>query len=249
MDEGYIKLHRRLLGSYLWTLPPGQRCVALTILMMANWQDREWAVSGAVVQIKRGEFVTSVRKLAEAAGVSNSCVVRSLKVLKKGETICVKPEQQWTRISVVNFSKYNDRDEVGGTRALHSRVHERDSSVTVASDNRRREEGKKGRTGSLFPGFDFELVYQRYPKKTGKKPGLAKCRKLIKTQEDYDALKSAVGIMAKAWRGHDTTYCPHFSTFVSQERWKDDELPRPNGNHRPGDAAPPRRKVTAEDYE
>jgi len=77
--------------------------------------------------------------------------------------------------------------------------------------------------------FDFTLAYQSYPLKKGKKRGLAKCKKTIRTQEDFEAFKAAIETMASAWRGHDTMYCPHFSTFVSEERWRDEALPLPNG--------------------
>jgi hypothetical protein len=147
VDDGYIKLHRKLLDSYIAAMPPGQRWVALTIFLMANWQDRKWVLNGKVVPVHRGEFVTSVRRLAEAAGVSNSCVVRALKVLKDGGTIGVKPEQRCTRITVLNFARYNDRDSEGETIA----ERQRDDSGTIASDNRRREEGKKGRKKTPLP--------------------------------------------------------------------------------------------------
>lgn len=75
---------------------------------------------------------------------------------------------------------------------------------------------------------DFERVYEIYPRKQGKKAGMAKVRKLVTTAEDYDALRNAVDQMAKAWRGQETTYCPQWSTFVSQERWRDDQPPLPS---------------------
>jgi hypothetical protein len=33
--------------------------------------------------------------------------------------------------------------------------------------------------------------------------------------------------MGELWRGHELTYCPHFSTFVNGSRWLDEELPQP----------------------
>jgi len=81
---------------------------------------------------------------------------------------------------------------------------------------------------ALSPSFDFESVYQHYPRKQGKQGGLKKCRTLIKTYEDFELFVSAVTAMEAAWKGHDTKYCPQFSTFVSQERWRDDVLPQPD---------------------
>lgn len=78
------------------------------------------------------------------------------------------------------------------------------------------------------PRFDLEAAYRLYPRKQGKAPGMAKARKQVRTQADYDQLLSACGRMAELWAGHETEFCPHWSTFVSQERWRDDELPAPS---------------------
>ncbi len=83
--------------------------------------------------------------------------------------------------------------------------------------------------GSREGPFDFELAYQSYPRKQGKKDGLAKLAKTVKTQADYDALLLACRRMGEEWAGKDTEFCPHFSTFVNQERWRDGQLPFPKG--------------------
>jgi len=78
-------------------------------------------------------------------------------------------------------------------------------------------------TFSLSLGASLESVYARYPKKQGKAKGLAAAKAKVKTPEDLEQLRAFVERMAKDWAGHDTTYCPQWSTFVSQERWRDDE--------------------------
>lgn len=71
------------------------------------------------------------------------------------------------------------------------------------------------------PVFDFFLVYQAYPRKTGKKAGLAKLAKLIKTQDQYDLLLTKVCEFREKCRDKELKYIPHFSTYVNQERWLD----------------------------
>jgi len=95
-----------------------------------------------------------------------------------------------------------------------------------------------------IPPHLFEEVYKLYPRKQGKAAGLKAAMRKITTRADYQVFLAAVERMALAWAGHDTTYCPHFSTFVAGERWRDESLPlpgsdnrRPNSGHTP---APPR---------
>lgn len=101
---------------------------------------------------------------------------------------------------------------------------------------------------------DLEEVYKLYPRKQGKAAGLRAAVTKITTRADYEIFRAAVERMKLAWIGQDTTYCPHFSTFVRQERWRDESLPlpgtsdrwtrQPNSGHTP---APPRERFEEAD--
>lgn len=71
--------------------------------------------------------------------------------------------------------------------------------------------------------FDFEGIYQEYPRKDGKQEGLKICKAKIKTQEDYNKLLSAVRRYRAQCEleGIDKQYIKHFSTFMNSNRWKD----------------------------
>jgi hypothetical protein len=69
--------------------------------------------------------------------------------------------------------------------------------------------------------FDFEKVYERYPRKEGKTDGLKKCHIDIKSQEDYNALEKAVERYSKTCREErrEKKYIKQFSSFMST--WRD----------------------------
>ena len=81
-----------------------------------------------------------------------------------------------------------------------------------------------GRTNGQLPPsavFDFEKIYEKYPRKEGKTKGLKQCVAQIKTQEDFDFLCSSVDryrrkILAD---GTDPKFIKHFSSFMSS--WRD----------------------------
>lgn len=87
------------------------------------------------------------------------------------------------------------------------------------------------------PKFDFESIYQQYPKRTGKAKGLAKLAATVKTPEDFAQLTRAVEWMSRTWRGHDNHFCPGFLPFANGKMWADDEWPKPSApnqqNHNP----------------
>lgn len=69
--------------------------------------------------------------------------------------------------------------------------------------------------------FDFESIYQKFPRKVGKTKGLEICRKTILSSIEFDNLFHAVD----RYKAHVTNerteakYIMHFSTFMS--RWTD----------------------------
>jgi hypothetical protein len=69
--------------------------------------------------------------------------------------------------------------------------------------------------------FDFEKIYQAYPRKEGKKLGIEICVGQIKTQEDYEKLLGAVQRYSAHLKGAGTEpqLVKHFSSFMSS--WTD----------------------------
>ena len=87
-------------------------------------------------------------------------------------------------------------------------------------------------------GFDLEAIYKAYPRKTGKKQGLEKLRKVIKTASQYEVVLAAAKRWGETWKGKNKKFCPYFSTFVNRESWRDEELPTPDEEGRDGYAEP-----------
>lgn len=74
------------------------------------------------------------------------------------------------------------------------------------------------------PVFDLEDIYKLYPRKEGKKKGIEKLTKTIKTQEDFERVKKAViNYSIKIERESiEAKFIKHFATWVNC--WEDYEL-------------------------
>lgn len=252
---GFIKLHRRIRDSYLWQLPAGQRVVAIDIMLSANWESKCWVAGGQRIRVARGEFITSIRSLSARNGVSSGVVRRALSSLQAGGTIKVLTTQRWTRIIVVNFDAYNARPREAGTPVstkVSAKIGARPVRRMEPNEEVRRKnpeerthllEREPRQQPVLFIGAPstleaktkpdmhtrLELAYSLYPVKKGKKVGLDMARRRINTDTEYEALLRVVRHMSVAWEGHDRQFCPHWSTFISRELWKDEEIPLPRG--------------------
>lgn len=74
--------------------------------------------------------------------------------------------------------------------------------------------------------FDFENLYQSYPLKKGKAEGIARLKKTVTSQADFDSFKKAVSNYTRniQTNGTEPKYIKHFSSFVGTDKiqpWKD----------------------------
>lgn len=69
--------------------------------------------------------------------------------------------------------------------------------------------------------LDFNILYQNYPRKRGKSPGIKKCTTQVKTMERYELLKVAIDNYAAHCQneGVENKFRKHFSTFMNE--WED----------------------------
>ena len=68
-------------------------------------------------------------------------------------------------------------------------------------------------------GFDFELLWSKYPQKLGKTDALRHFKVTVKTQEDYDSLIKALNNYLDHCKNIEPKYIKHGSSWFNQ--WKD----------------------------
>lgn len=103
IDEGYIKLHRKML-TWEWYTDINTKAVFLHCLFKANWKDGRYR--GQI--IKRGSFVTGRKKLAKELGLSEQEIRTALEHLKSTNEITIKSTNRFSVITVVNYGVYQD---------------------------------------------------------------------------------------------------------------------------------------------
>jgi uncharacterized phage protein (TIGR02220 family) len=109
MDNGWIKLHRKLLSSYTWTTStPEQKVIMITLLLMANHEEKEWKWKGQRYQARPGEFITSLPSIKEKCGkdISIQNIRTALKKFEEDGFLTNESTKQSRRISITNWSHY-----------------------------------------------------------------------------------------------------------------------------------------------
>lgn len=111
---GWVKLHRSVFKHWLGTSPD-----ALTLFLYcitrANYEPNKVYFRGEVVEVDRGQFITSTAKISEQFQWSRKKTERLLKLLKKEEQIELKRSNRKTVITVRNYDAYQAKDEDEGT--------------------------------------------------------------------------------------------------------------------------------------
>lgn len=107
--DGWIKLYRKFI-NWQWYGVINVRITFLHLLLMANHEDS--FVYG--VKVKRGQFLTSYDRLANAVGITNKQIRNALEKLKNTNEIGVKRAGNFTIITICNYDSYQCFEDEGG---------------------------------------------------------------------------------------------------------------------------------------
>lgn len=108
--HGWIKLHRQILDWEWWDEPDTFR-VFLWLLLSANYEDKMWRG----ILVKRGQILTSLKKISESTGISQKKVRIILGKLEGKET-ANKSTNKYRLITIINYEKYQQLDDDGADK-------------------------------------------------------------------------------------------------------------------------------------
>lgn len=103
-NQGFIALHRSLQDHWIWTHKPFAWGQAWSdMLMLANYKDNLIVIDGNLTTVKRGEHITSLRKLGEKWGWSTTKVKNFLDTLTEQKMITYESNSKKTVYKIVNY--------------------------------------------------------------------------------------------------------------------------------------------------
>lgn len=106
---GWISIHRTLQKHWLWKDKPFSKGQAwIDLIMLANHEDCRFPHGNQLIDVKRGDVITSELKLADRWGWSKTKVRNFLELLKNDSMIVKKTDQKKTTLSIVNYGVWQD---------------------------------------------------------------------------------------------------------------------------------------------
>lgn len=128
-QQGYIKLHRKFL-DWEWYSDLKTSRLFLHCLLSANHTQKTWQG----INIKRGEFLTSLESLAKQTGLTISEVRLRLKKLKTTNSLTYKPTNKYTIISITYYDDYQGDDKQNDKQTTNKRQTNNKQTTTTNND-------------------------------------------------------------------------------------------------------------------
>ena len=109
--ERWISLHEKLKEHWVFNDHNALR-IWLLLLWDANYKDVKVRIDGKLMEIKTGQYVTSIRQLAIRYGFSRYIISKVLDDLEQDGMIIREPiGRVWTLLTIVNYTKYQGKQQ------------------------------------------------------------------------------------------------------------------------------------------
>lgn len=146
-DKGYIYLYRSIQENTIWAdgTPFDRRSAFIDMIFMANYKDKELILRGGMKKIiKRGQFHTSIERLAKRWFWSPNKVRRYLALLNELGMVHIDGTTHGTTVTIVNYEDFQNQwraksttNETANGRADESTDGTADDRADERADGRR----------------------------------------------------------------------------------------------------------------
>lgn len=173
--EGFITLHRKLL-NWEWYDDVNTSRLFIHCLLRANHKDNNWRG----INIKRGQFISSLSKLASETSLTVKQIRTSLKKLNSTNEVASKGQAQHTVFTINNYDLYQSE---GKPRASEGQAEGKRGATNNNdnNDNNSLDQSKIDREKLELDSFEY--WWKSYPKKQAKKEAFKSWVKTIKKMD------------------------------------------------------------------
>ena len=219
MKEGWIALHRKIQDCEIWSnsQPFDMRSAWIDLILLANHRDANIVFDYKPMTVKRGQYLTSVRKLGIRWSWSKNRTLKFLRLLEELGMVHRESNNQRTLLTIVNYSDYQD---VQDTNEDTDKDTGKDTKRTqsghgyATNNNENNENNNNIYTNNILAFSEF---WKNYPRKQDK--GMAYKKYLARLNDGYtedELLIACKNYAAECEREkRDKKYIKVASTFLS----------------------------------
>lgn len=194
--SGWIKLHRKLT-EWEWYSDVNTSRVFLHLLLVANHKDKKWRG----IDIKRGQRLTSLSKLAEETNLSVKNVRTAIKRLKSTSEVASYSNAQHTVFTIVNYESYQS---VASEVASEGQANGKQGATNknVKNENNEKEDSSSRLNYQLIMDtFNEKMPHKKIKKMTDKRKALVK-KAMDKSGADIEVMLAFIDHISRSpeWR-------------------------------------------------
>lgn len=226
MSKGYIKIHRQIQDCWIWNTGKfDKRSAWIDLLMSANHREVKMLYDGKLQEIQRGQFITSIKSLAERWEWSKSTVFEFLNILAMDGMLNKESDSKRTLITITNYDKYQIAETLDENKSKTNRKQiEANNNInnnTLSNDN-----VYNAQISAPYSAH-FEEFWKCYQKKNDKARAYEQYNARLKEGFSEEELLSACkNYMTECEREHrEKKYIKDGKTFLSIHRPFIDYLP------------------------
>lgn len=180
----------------------------------ATWKDTRVNYCGIMVELKRGQIITSRSFIAKGFNLGEQKVRSLLARLEKDCMINQQPTSHGTIITICNYEKYQPQ------QPADNQPHNQPLTSDQPATNQNKKEVKevKERKKNIYTP-DFEEFWTLYPNPDDKAGTFKKYLTALK-ETDHETIINGVKryITANPW-GDNIKYCRHSTTWLNKKSW------------------------------
>lgn len=191
---GWISLHRSIEEHWLFK---DERTFSkfeawIDLLLMVNHKDKKILLGNELILVKRGQKITSIRKLCERWKWSNNKVKKFLNLLESDGMLIVKSDSKKTLLTVVNYDVYQNEDlekrRKSDSKATRSHLDSDANASRMHTNNNVNKDNNVNNDNKVISSSnndDFKTVVSMYQENIELNPAPVTFQKIQQDFNDY----------------------------------------------------------------
>jgi len=149
MDNGWIKLHRKLKDKGYYKRS-GYIHLWVHLLLSVNHEPKEFMWNGEIIMVSGGQMITGRKQLSEDTGIPESTIEDILKFLESQQQIQQQKTTKYRLITILNWKTHQVSDSKSNNRAT--------TEQQQADTNKNEKKNKNEKNISGYNPLGAELI-------------------------------------------------------------------------------------------
>ena len=163
MNDGWIKLHRKLLDNPIF-FKDGLLQLFIYCLLKANHEPNKIIFNGSEIIIEVGQFITGREVMAKDLKQNESTIYKRLKILEKLSICNIKSNNKFSLVTIVNYRLYQLDNIKSNSKSNNKVTTKEQQSNTNKNDKNDKNDKKSNKTAIEIAIDDFKEFRKKIKK-------------------------------------------------------------------------------------